>query len=286
VSWLSRSVAAIGIAAIALVSSAEAGEIGSTGQTWQNSSSPIETLRVYSYWWSDFDVTSRMQGPIYFNDCVDFINRGPQTAVDIQFMFASIARDGTAHGPAMPLDVRKAMRPGVIHTELNCRDHAYGNGVEGRMLVGWVSAVTFSDGTSWYAAPAVNARITVMQGSPIHVVAAEVNLPLQECAMITNVSTKPTRTVKVYFDHLSESGELMGRDSLEVPGPLAARASRNACRAFEGQARPDALDYARSSSDGGVRLPPPKIFYKGKESTVRVSIGGVQFEDGTVWNVE
>lgn len=118
----------------------------------QFTTSGIVLLTVRSTWATDYDYGLHMQGPIYFNDCVTFKNTAGTAATHIQFIFALVDATGTIKTPALPLDVRYSAEPNKIEDRsANCRDHAYGNGVDGLWLVAWANRVDFANGVSWTA---------------------------------------------------------------------------------------------------------------------------------------
>lgn len=122
------------------------------GSVVQFSNSKIELLSVRSDWTSDFDYTAGRPGPIYFNDCVAFMNRAPVAATHIQFVFAAVDNGGIMRRPPLPLDIHYRANSGAKYTEnANCRNYGYANGDRGLWLVGWVNRVDFADGTSWTA---------------------------------------------------------------------------------------------------------------------------------------
>src|ERR1700685_1492983 len=106
---------------------------------------------VASQWASDptFLNGRVQQGPMYFNDCLTFINGGMFAATHVQIAFAPVDLNGSIKRPIMPLDIWSRAEPGARRSV--CRDHAYANGAKGWWLVGWVSAVDFAGGSSWRA---------------------------------------------------------------------------------------------------------------------------------------
>ena len=114
--------------------------------------SRVTVLTVRSTWASDYDYGLRRQGPIYFNDCAQWVNDNSIDAVHVQLMFALVNAGGVLKSAVLPLDVRTDAKPGVIQNGANsCRDHAYANGTQHFWLVAWINRVDFADGTSWTA---------------------------------------------------------------------------------------------------------------------------------------
>lgn len=129
--------------------------------------SPIQLLTVRADWRTDFDFASRTQGPVYFNDCVTFVNNANVAATHIQFIFAAVDTAGDVKTPLLPLDVRYVAKVGALQNAAkNCRDHAYGNGYRGFWLVAWVNEIDFADGTSWHAPQAVDLMNNIRAALP------------------------------------------------------------------------------------------------------------------------
>lgn len=262
-----------------------AGSFGSTGKVWQIPSSQIHVRRIYSYWMSDPDVINHTQGTIYFNDCVSFTKLARSTATDIQFMFASVYPDGRLVGPILPYDWRKSAKPGVAQDGMNCRDHAYENGIGGRWLVGWVNSVFYSDGRMWHAAPpVVGTAIDASSSSGVVLSNPVTYLPLEECVDVSNTSLKIVTHVQIVFRHWGLDHTRLGDDALDirkriVPGVIL----KNNCRRFNGSSDPDVFYYGRELSHGAADVQEPRIFYGGSESTLSARVSDVNFGDGTSW---
>ncbi|HET7813034.1 MAG TPA: hypothetical protein VFL13_01540 [Candidatus Baltobacteraceae bacterium] len=129
-----------------------AGGNQSDGIAYNAPEAPVKLTRVYSYWTSDFDPSSRMQGPIYFNDCAEIKNLSSRVITHMQIVFASVDKLGSVKPPTFPLDIKYRLEPGSVHNELvNCRDHAFANGDRGLWLAAWIQTVDFADGSRWTA---------------------------------------------------------------------------------------------------------------------------------------
>lgn len=266
---------------------ASAGDAGSNGLIWSIPGSPIELTRVYSYWWSDYEVATHSQGPMYFNDCVEFRNQSNKPVRSFQVIFASIYPDGHSNGSAMPLDIHTTVAPGQKITGLNCRDHAYANGAGGRWLVGWVSSVRFIDGSSWHAAPSVEGSVDNGASAPATLGTPEAYLPLEECDGMTNTSEKTITHVQLVFHHIGIDGTDLGDDALDVRESIApGETVKNSCRGFNGYSDPDVSYYAHALASGELTLPSVRIFYNGKEAKLLVTVNIVDFADGTSWRAQ
>lgn len=156
---LNSRLAAFIVATVGIVIPSSLFANGSVTRSWhdgvpvQYAESRIEILTVSDNLASDFDYAMHMQGAIYFNDCLNYINHGRVATKRIQFMFATVSNDGYLKGNPLPLDIRVSALPGILQGAV-CRDHAYANGYGGLWLVAWVNVVEFADGTSWQAPPA------------------------------------------------------------------------------------------------------------------------------------
>ncbi len=116
--------------------------------------SHIEIAAVSSDWASDYDVINRRQGPVYYNDCLTWVDRGDVAVMHVQFVFATVTTEGEIKHELLPLDVHHKAVPGEKRGDIsNCRDHAYANGADGLWLIAWPNVVDFADGTHWQAPP-------------------------------------------------------------------------------------------------------------------------------------
>jgi hypothetical protein len=114
--------------------------------------SPITVAAVRSTWATDYDYALNRQGPVYFNDCAQWVNENSVDAMHVQLMFALVDSNGALKSAALPLDVHIDAKPGVAQgASSSCRDHAYANGTQHLWLVAWVSRADFADGASWIA---------------------------------------------------------------------------------------------------------------------------------------
>lgn len=264
---------------------ASAGDAGSNGLVWSIPGSPVELTRVYSYWSSDYEVVTHSQGPIYFNDCVEFRNQSNKPIRAFQVVFASVYPDGRAKGAPTPLDIRTTVAPGQSVTSLNCRDHAYANGAGGRWLVGWVNSVTYVDGTVWHTAPAVEGSVDNGALPPAVLANPIIYLPLEECDSVTNSSDKTITHVQIVFQHVGNDGSRLGDDALDVRKNISpGETAYNSCRGFNGYSDPGLPYYAQALSHGESAVPTPRIFYNGLESKLSARVSIVDFADGTSWH--
>jgi hypothetical protein len=116
--------------------------------------SRVELLSVTSNIASDFDYANNRQGPIYFNDCLAWVDRADVAVTHVQFIYTIVNTSGEVKYPPLPLDIHYKAWPGEKRDDRdNCRDHGYANGADGRWLVAWANIVDFADGTSWHAPP-------------------------------------------------------------------------------------------------------------------------------------
>jgi hypothetical protein len=133
------------------------------------SASRIELISVTSDWTSDpefFDGRTQ-QGPIYFRDCLSFVDRAAVAVTHIQFMYAAVDAEGAIRRPPLALDIHYRAEPGQVRNDFsNCRDYAYGTGDRGLWLVAWVNVVDFADGTSWHAPPSDQLHATIEEALP------------------------------------------------------------------------------------------------------------------------
>ena len=116
--------------------------------------SRIELLTVTSDWASDpMFLNGRVQqGPIYFNDCVTWVDRD-DVVTHVQFLFAAVTPEGEIKHKPLPLDARHRATAGEKPERANCRTWGYANGADGLWLVAWPNVVDFADGTHWQAPP-------------------------------------------------------------------------------------------------------------------------------------
>lgn len=260
-------------------------ELGSTGLSWQAESSPVLLTRVYSYWSSDYDVTTHGPGPIYFNDCAEFTNQSQKPISELQVVFALADSQRQSLGDAKPLNIRENVAPGQSLTGLHCRTHAYANGSGGRWLVGWTNAVTFADGTTWHAVPPVAGTAIESRTSGIGLASVTTILPLQECVAFTNESARTATHAQFIFRHLGLDGSVLGDDALDVRANVArAAALQDNCRGFDGTSDPGLLYYGYALSHGATNVKPPVIFYRGRPSRLSPYVNEVDFADGMSWH--
>lgn len=259
---------------------------GSTGEAWQIPQSGIDLTRVYSELRIDYDVVNRRPGPLYFIDCADFVNRAHRTAINVQVMFSRTATNGTTE-PPMLLDVRGVLGAGAKNRNFSCLDPAYKSRDHGYRLVGWVSAVSYQDGSMWHAAPAVQGTVDGGSASGVVLTDPVTYFPLEECDDITNASSKVVTHTQIMFEHRGIDGAELGDDALDVRRNIApGETLKNACRGFNGYSVPDVFYYARALSHGESSVPQPRIFFDGKESRLLVMVSVVDFADGTSWHYE
>ena len=145
--------------------------IGASSRPWTEAvpvnlgGSEIEIASVSSDWASDYDVINRRQGPIYYNDCITWIDRD-DTVTHVQFVFATVTTEGVIKHELLPLDAHHRAVAGEKPERANCRDHAYANGADGLWLVAWPSEVDFAGGTHWQAPPIDQMTPYILQALP------------------------------------------------------------------------------------------------------------------------
>lgn len=129
----------------------------------------IELVSVTSTWATDqvFMNGRIQQGPIYFNDCLTWINRADVDVTHVQFIYATVTPTGEVKHKPLPLDVRYRAHPGEKRDDhSNCRSYGYANGADGLWLVAWVNEVDFADGTSWHAPPQEKMQPYILNALP------------------------------------------------------------------------------------------------------------------------
>ncbi len=149
--------------------------IAAAGRSWhdgipvQLAGSHIELISVTSDVASDqMFLNGRVQqGPLYFNDCLTWVDRADVAVTHAQFIYATVTTEGEIKHKPLPLDIHYRAQPGEKRDDRNnCRDHAYANGADGLWLVAWVNEVDFADGTSWRAAPIDQMQSYIIEALP------------------------------------------------------------------------------------------------------------------------
>lgn len=258
-------------------------------------------------------------------ECVSFANAGTRTVRRVRFMFSHIADDGTDIVDD-PWDVRNTYPPGTSHAN-SCRGW---NGslmprsgvrpdaavplellVFGKpaRLVTWISAIDYSDGTSWHAAPqqpgdlaaaAIPNQIDYshavfgpatpdIAGSFLQQPASSIEIAKSftwnpgtpnECVTFTNKSVKAIKQVRFVFSHLGGDNAPLGQDEpLDFrprSGSFDSGASQDRiCRAFVGTVM------LPSYWNGGSTE--PQVFVDSRPATLNVRVDKVDYADGSSW---
>lgn len=127
--------------------------------------SPVALSTVWSTASFDYDFVSGGVGPIYFNDCLDYLVRTKRPIKRIEFAFALSGPDGKLHGPALPVNViyRNDAKVKEGDKLSSCKIYGYEAGAKGLPLIAWVSAVHFVDGTVLRAPGANNLRFIISE---------------------------------------------------------------------------------------------------------------------------
>lgn len=129
--------------------------------------SHIEIVSVSSNWASDPDYVNNRQGPIYFIDCLRWINRAGSDVSHVQFMYAAVTPDGVVRYKPLSHDVHYLAKRNESRSDAsNCIRHGYGNGINGLWLAAWVNEVDFADGTAWRAPTGSDLQAAIVDALP------------------------------------------------------------------------------------------------------------------------
>jgi hypothetical protein len=249
------------------------------GYPWKIRQSGVELTRVYSDWRSNYDTVHHRMGPLYFIDCAEFKNEGSRDATDVQLMFALASPGDEQKAPALAYDTDATLAAGS--SSRACRAHTYENGYKGQLLIGWVNAVTYADGSRWHAAPVVKGSARNAPSAAVVLDDPVTYLPLEECDNLTNASDKTISHVQIVFHHVGMDGADLGDDALDIRATITpGNVLKNSCRGFNGYSDPDVFYYARALSHGEATVL-PRIFFDGKESKLSATVAVVDFADGT-----
>ncbi len=255
-------------------------DLGATGIAWQIPGSGIDVERVYSFQASN----GGPYGGYWTNDCVTFVNTGPDAVAGVEFLFTLADAQGNHISPLV-FDLRQTIPKDVVmsDTYATCRTYGYAE-ERGKQLVGWVNAVFFANQKQWRLVPPVQGSVESSIDSGVTLSNAVTYLPPEECVDFTNTSERNITSLRIVFEHVDTSGAELSEDALDVKRPIASgqRMSGN-CRTFQATSQPDIFAYGAASARGETQPGTPTILVHDRASQLVTRVDQVTFADGTSW---
>lgn len=221
--------------------------------------------------------------------CAAFTNTSAVTAKRVQFLFSLIDKDGSVvYGQIH--EARGEFAPGVLiqgESESTC-DTAFlylgGGKVSSQRgagsMVASVSAVDYTDGTSWHAGPDIVGAAFSQPDADVRITKAfswEPATNTQECVAYENSGTRTVRHIHFMFSHIADDGADVVDDPLDAYEPLSPHASHTmSCRGWNGSLTPVVGNAPGTAS--------PRILVFGKTARLVAWISQIDYTDGASWH--
>jgi len=240
----------------------------------------------------------------FFGDgeCVIFTNLDARTATNVQFVFSWYAASGKRLRDDL-VDVQGAFHQGIRtamprrgqHGGESCFDNEFVSGAVGMSVL--VTGVRYYDGSVWQAVPPVTGTTansasgvslaSVRGYAGVRVVVIKDlagKVPYEECADLTNKSSRAVNRVQVIFKHVGADGLLLGEERLDIRATIPPGATiPGNCEIFRGTVKPSIGHYARALATGHPDPAQPIILIDGHASLLSASVSEVDYADGTSW---